>query len=161
MLLGFNPAACRAVTADGRTPLHMAAIAGHVGIAQLLLDAGAEVDAVTPIRGDRGGESALHMACKHGHGDVVEVLIRSGGADIELATPTGKTPLLVASEYAKPEAVRALLNVGADVSAQTNSGKSALYNAAESNLPEVVHLLLEGGSDPDQATRRNKIPLCV
>ena len=66
---------------DGYTPLHWAAMDGHVETAALLLDRGADVDAR-----DERGATPLHYALKKGHARTVEVLRKHGGAD----KPPGK-----------------------------------------------------------------------
>lgn len=57
---------------------------------RLLLEAGADPDAVTP----KDGESALHLAAKAGKLDIVEILA-AGGATLDLPNAEGKTALEV------------------------------------------------------------------
>lgn len=59
----------------GRSPLHWASAGGHLRSVRLLLQRGAEVDAV-----DRRGRTALHEASLGGHGDVLRLLLMHGAA---------------------------------------------------------------------------------
>lgn len=73
-----------------RTPLHWAADNGHFSVTELLLEAGAEVDAV-----DEDGNTPLHLATERSFADVCSMLI-VGGASLELTNKQGKTPLQLA-----------------------------------------------------------------
>jgi len=82
--LGAN---VRAVSANavGSTPLHAAMAGGHAGVAQLLLDAGAPVDAR-----QQGGWTPLHLAAHHGDAAALEALL-AAGADITASDDAGVT----------------------------------------------------------------------
>ena len=60
---------------------------GHVGVAKLLLEAGADVE--TP---DNYGQSPFFMACWKGHADVAALLLEYE-ANKDCRTKTGITPL--------------------------------------------------------------------
>ena len=57
------------------TPLHAAAASGKKNVVLLLLDLGAEVDAVNIY-----GNTALHVACLNGQDMVVSDLIKHGAS---------------------------------------------------------------------------------
>ena len=59
----------------GLTPLTYAARGGHRVTAQLLLEAGADVNA------DRGGMTALKMATSRGHTSMVQLLQDAGAGE--------------------------------------------------------------------------------
>lgn len=59
-------------------PLHSAVAAGSVRVVQVLLDAGAELDAK-----QRGGWTPLHAAAHRGDADLVELLLRRGASPSE------------------------------------------------------------------------------
>jgi hypothetical protein len=73
---------------DGYTwpPLTRAANDGYLEIAQLLLEAGAKIDAA-----DRSGETALHRAAARGQGALVKLLLEKG-ADPALTDHRMNTP---------------------------------------------------------------------
>jgi len=71
----------------GFTPLHLAAIKGHKGIAKLIVTKGADVNAK-----DKLGWTPLLWAAGSGHKEIVELLI-SKGADVNAKNDEGKTPL--------------------------------------------------------------------
>lgn len=99
------------------TLLHWAAYCGHLGVAELLIAKGAEVDAnskyVTP----------LHWAVRYNHRDMIELLIGKG-ADVNAKGSHGRTLL----HYAVAEdAVKLLLDNRADVNAKDDQGASPLH----------------------------------
>ena len=65
MYRGTDP---KNATADGSTPLYMAASNGHKDVVQLLLDREAD-----PSRTNKDGETPLHQAAWKGHKDVVQL----------------------------------------------------------------------------------------
>ncbi len=75
-----------------QTPLHMAARRGNVAIAQVLLDAGATLEAR-----DKKGETPLRRAVNCGHLDFVSLLL-SYGADVNTGDKKGQTPLQAARD---------------------------------------------------------------
>ncbi|CAG9559866.1 unnamed protein product [Danaus chrysippus] len=70
----------------GFTPLHVASARGHVRIARLLLQYGANVSAAA-----QGGIRPLHEACENSHVEIIRLLL-SYGADPLLGTYAGQTP---------------------------------------------------------------------
>ncbi|XP_075971416.1 uncharacterized protein LOC142973514 [Anticarsia gemmatalis] len=70
----------------GFTPLHVAAAKGHVRIAKLLLQYGANVSAAA-----QGGIRPLHEACENCRVEVIRLLL-AYGADPLLGTYSGQTP---------------------------------------------------------------------
>jgi ankyrin repeat protein len=89
------------------TALHQAVAAGDVEIVKLLVNAGAEIDAL-----NSNGETPLNYAAHHGAKDVVEFLA-SRGADLNSRSRTGLTPLLEAEGGGYKEAADLLRRLGA------------------------------------------------
>ncbi|CAH4035671.1 unnamed protein product [Pieris brassicae] len=89
----------------GFTPLHVAAARGHVRIARLLLQYGANVSAAA-----QGGIRPLHEACESSHIEIIRLLL-SYGADPLLGTYAGQTP----EELAEGTAAKLLRLYVADV----------------------------------------------
>src|SRR5262245_12399309 len=112
--------------ADGVSALHLAASAGNVEIARVLMTAGANVGASTVLLGTR----PLHMAAENGHSDVVDLLL-ARGADPNAADRLGTTPLMLAAHSGDAKTVALLLDGGADLDArETAKGETALMFAA-------------------------------
>ncbi len=170
----------------GLTSLLFAAREGCAECAQVLVDAGADINTVTPEQ-----HSALVLALMNGHFDVAGVLIRNG-IDLALADRTGRTALYAAVDTNSPiasnrpgpqdldgtltsfEIVTMLLERGANVNAALRqqvpyrtkldrggdgvlgAGTTPLIRAAKAGDVAVVKLLLEHGADP-KATTRNGV----
>jgi ankyrin repeat protein len=134
---------------DGMTGLHWAAEGGHAAVADLLLAAGAAVEARTRV----GGYTPLHLASRSGHGSIANALLDAGADPGVTTTGSGVTPLhLAAAAFDGADAVSALLRSGAKVDAlESSSGQTPLMFAAVYGRAEVVAVLLEHGANP--ATR--------
>lgn len=87
---------------DGRTLLFTAAANGHVRVARLLVDHGAEVNA-----SDNEGSTPLHFAATEGHTGVVEFLLEKG-AEVNAAGPMGLTPTFLAASEGYEDTWRVL-----------------------------------------------------
>jgi ankyrin repeat protein len=105
--LHADPNAANATGAHGIGILYHAVIRGHTGLAQMLLDYGAD------INGGAGGSPALHGAVMFNRADMAEWLL-ARGADVNILNYENKTPLTAAREM-KRDAVVAVL--------QTHSAK--------------------------------------
>ena len=159
---------------NGGTPLHLAAQEGHVDLARMLLDKGAEVDArdakgETPLhratekghtdvaglllaRGadvnatSKNGATALHWAASEGHRDVAQLLL-DAGADVRAGSEDGWTPLNAAAWNGHHDVARSLLDAGADVRAGDEDDSTPLHSAARRGHQDVAQLLLDAGAD--------------
>ncbi len=131
---------------DGMTGLHWAAERGHAALADLLLSAGADVEAKTRI----GAYTPLHLASRGGHGLIATALLDAGADPHATTTGSGVTPLhLAAAAMDGAEVVSELLRRGADVDArEASSGQTPLMFAAAYNRTEAVVALFEYDADP-------------
>lgn len=90
-------------SARDTTPLHIASWKGYADVVELLLVAGASVNAK-----DRKGLTPLHLATSYGHADVIKVLL-DAGADVNAKDKKGNTSLYYASRSQSRVAVAKLL----------------------------------------------------
>ena len=129
---------------DGMTGLHWAAKHGNSEMARLLLDAGANLEALTRI----GDHTPLHVASTAGHASVMMVLVEAG-ADVNASTTTGATPLHFAAASGSRQAVEVLLARNAQPNAREPQwGQTPLLFAAEAGRANVITALLAAGADP-------------
>jgi len=132
----------RTADGSGRTPLHYAASRGHVAVAGLLLDSGADIDAT-----EEDGETPLHFAAWRSETGAGALLIERG-ADLEIRNHWGRTPLLiVARETGSEEFARLLIESDAKVNVRDRYGASPLDLAAWRGFGGLVNLLLDHGAE--------------
>ena len=121
--------------ADGRTPLHHAAITGDVEAIAQLLAQGANIEAV-----DDAKWTPLICAASAGRAGAVALLLHSKAA-VNARTATGTTALTHAAGKGHLDVVNALLAAGADPAVQDHSGSSALHRSAGVGAAEVLRAL--------------------
>ena len=158
----------------GSTALHTASFNGHLEVAMVLLDAGANVDAR-----NKNELTPLHYAASNGHVALARLFLERG-ADAYARSREGRTPLEKAEgrpemlavlrdalrrTQARPGAgvlipatvrndlrsMLAALAAGEDVDAADDDGWTALHYAASLGLLSAARLLLERGGS--QAVR--------
>jgi ankyrin repeat protein len=165
----------------GLTALHFAVRDGNLALAQILLEAGADIE-----RPSGNGTRPLLVAIINNHIELALYLV-SKGADVNAADDFHKrTPLFAAVEMRNPdftrdtaspvpdsrdpmELIKALLDRGANPNAQVNTtpfrgfyqvsanwvsfdGQTAFIRAALNGDITLMRLLLEHGADPNIQT---------
>jgi uncharacterized protein len=139
-----------------KTGLHWAAETDQAEVAQVLLDAGADIEAKTSW-----GASPLDWAATMGSGRVADLLLSRGARGLTL---------VVAAGLGRLEEVEAMVASGADLSAQRRRGapespndhwpadsahirgdvlSDAMYAAARNGHAQVVEYLLDRGAATD------------
>jgi ankyrin repeat protein len=152
----------------GRTPAIWAMHAGHLNIAKLLAEAGAEInlhlaaylgDAAAAKRlieagadvnlPDDIGYTPLHYAARGGQAEVAGLLI-ANGADVNAEGKYGNTPLHLATKHI--EVTKVLVDHGAELDAENRSEETALQQAVSRGDKKVVDFLIDRGARIDLRT---------
>jgi hypothetical protein len=120
--------------------LQNAAKAGNEPVAELLLEAGANINAV----GDSNG-TALQLAVKESKEGMVRLFLRRG-ADVNMAGGQLHTPLQAAASEGKVTLVEILLDCGADFNIEGGKYGSALQAACITSKSQIVENLLFRGA---------------
>lgn len=121
----------------GDTALMFASLKGHLAVAKLLVENGAEIS--------HGGWAPLHYAVFEGRPEVVKYLVEKG-ADKNALAPNGYTALMLAARNGQLEAARALLYEDVDLSVRGPKGETALGIAKERKNEELENLLRRAGA---------------
>lgn len=124
-------------SADGFTPLHLAAFFNRPEVARDLIRHGADVAAVArnPMK-----VMPLHSAAAAHSREIVRLLVENG-APANAQQEGGWTPLHEAAQIGDQEMVSVLLEYGADPQTRSSNGKRAIDMAQEKGHAEIVKLL--------------------
>jgi len=143
-----DPATVSAVDDRGSTALHFAVSAGHLEVADFLLDNGADLAAR-----DVDGDSPLHWAARAGQVPAIDLLL-DRGAEIDVRNHGQETPLLAATRRLQYASVERLAVRGADLEIPNDYGRTPLiWTAREGGDLEMATLLLRLGADVDAVDR--------
>ena len=138
---------------SGSTPLHGAALYGHVVVVSTLIAAGADVNAKSNY-----DNTPLHDAARNGRVAIVSMLI-AAGADVNAKSSGGETPLYESAYQGQASVVFILIAAGADVNAKDNDGETPLYGAAYRGHASVVSILMAAGADVNVKNNTDNTPL--
>ena len=122
------------------TPLHYAAQGGNLDALELLLDHGADSEAVSCK-----GETALVCAVENNRKACVRVLVEKG-TNLRFEAPLGR-----AIEKYNRSMVRLLLELGANPSSPGPGGCTPCFSAMMKSQLPIMEVLLEKGADPECA----------
>ena len=143
-LLLAHHADANAANPNRWTPLHSAAASGPkaIGIAELLLKAGAVVNAK-----GASGKTPLHVAVENNQREFAEWLL-ARQADPNAKDNDGQTPLHYASNNGKRELAELLLAHNADPNQRDNSGHTPLDLAKSAAQPPRPGMAMPGSPPP-------------
>jgi ankyrin repeat protein/rubrerythrin len=131
---------------DGFTLLHIAAIDGEPKIISLLIDRGANVNAVTTSTNDTALTILSHRGSSKNALISVQELIKHGAA-VNHQEKNGWSALMLASRSGKVEIAQEILRHGPFLDLQNVDGSTALMFAAENGHVEVVNMLIQSGAN--------------
>ncbi|CAH0042594.1 unnamed protein product [Clonostachys rhizophaga] len=130
-----------------------AANKGEFGLAQQLLDMGADLETR-----DKRSSTPLYIAAYRGHPRVVELLV-SRGASVGATNIERWTPINVAASFGHLQIVRLLWEKGANITTPNQDGWTALYSASRYGHFDVVEFLADKGADISKRDNHRMPPL--
>ncbi|XP_059390620.1 transient receptor potential cation channel subfamily A member 1-like [Carassius carassius] len=120
----------------GLTPLHLASMAGHTQVVELLLRSGAL------FQSDYKGWSCLHHAAAEGYTQTMKILLAANVKLLDITNEDGNTALHIAAQAGHVGAVLLLLDRGAEITLN-NAENSFLHEAVRNEKKDVVNAVIE------------------
>jgi len=130
---------------SGMTPLHAATKKGLKEVVELLIAAGADVNAKITSGGSNKNKTPLDFAIQYNKPEITDLLRKHGGKTGEELNALNA--LIDAAKNGDIEAVTQHLAAGADVNAKDVDGTTPLHNAAIYGHNEVAELLIANGAE--------------
>ncbi|XP_030013409.1 B-cell lymphoma 3 protein homolog isoform X2 [Sphaeramia orbicularis] len=118
---------------EGLSPLHLAVLRGHKDLARMLLNAGADINAMDI----KSGQSPLMHAVESNNVDMVHFLIETG-CDVNCQSYSGNTALHSACGRGQVDTVRLLLKSGADSSLKNYHNDTPVMVAKNKKIADVL-----------------------
>lgn len=145
MLIDWPKTDLNALSAQGESPLMLACLKGQLELVEKMIKKGADIN--------KTGWTPLHYAASTGQVKVISTLLENH-AYIDAESPNGSTPLMMASMYGTPAAVKLLLEEGADPLLRNQQGLTALQFAQRANRQDSAEVLINGA----KGTRAQRPP---
>ncbi|KAJ3498956.1 hypothetical protein NLG97_g718 [Lecanicillium saksenae] len=138
---------CR--TSGGSTALHLATIEGHEEVMKVLVQSGAQIDVK-----DSDGNTSLYLATENTSDASAAQVLLELGANTELKSNTGFTPLMNATLQNRPSQIKALLKYGAKVNTSDDIGRLPIMAAVTAGSEACIQLLIDHGARLDLLDKR-------
>jgi ankyrin repeat protein len=122
--------------ATGYTALHYAIRTGHMRAVQMLVDAGADVNAQT-----NGGATPLHRAALWGHDEILKLLLSIRNIRIDVKDQDGQNPLHRAAENGHLNACKLILAADKQLKYDRDVQGRLPYDLVNENKEELLQLL--------------------
>jgi ankyrin repeat protein len=126
---------------NNSTALHLACRRGHVEVVYVLLDSGADAEAL-----DKHKSSPLHEASQGGHAELVRILL-DRGVDTKSKNYAGHPPVFLALMGGHVPVVKVFIEFGVDIGIDGMDEWTPLHRALFEGNIEVTRGLLERGAD--------------
>ncbi|XP_068592554.1 B-cell lymphoma 3 protein homolog [Cebidichthys violaceus] len=118
---------------EGLSPLHLAVLRGQKDLGRMLLDAGADINAMDI----KSGQSPLMHAVESNNADMVHFLIERG-CDVNSQSYSGNTALHSACGRGQVDTARLLLKSGADSSLKNYHNDTPVMVAKNKKIADVL-----------------------
>ncbi|KAJ1686255.1 hypothetical protein LUZ63_017645 [Rhynchospora breviuscula] len=143
---------------DGRTPLHLAAIRGHLHVAEMLVNqVGSDI---CRVHDSKDGYLPVHYAAIHGNFVVVVMLIRRCEDTLHELTSRNETLLHLAVKANCLKTIKFFICHGMKLDLQDDKGNTCLHVAVARRNQHVIRLLLKHvGAEINSINKAGQTPL--
>ena len=142
----------------GNTPLHYAALHGHLNVIKILIELGCYTNKTGQM-----GWTALHFACKGGHSNVIKKLITENICHPMSVDDSGNSPIHIATKFGHSNLIRMLVTeFDYDINAAGKNKWTPLHYACEGGDINIVKMLIfELNCHPMKCNEHGNTPLHI